>query len=89
MIRFAEESVELQDICQFRTELDVLPGFEQLPFYLDLELHFYDLAFTGGPEFIYDQASKVAFLLILIECHQSKLIVKTDFAITQSVSRLI
>ncbi len=60
MIRFAEECVELQDICQFRTEVDFFPGFDLLSFYLDLELCFDEVAFSGGPEFIHEKACKAS-----------------------------
>ena len=59
IINYAEEAAELQDICQFRTEVDL--NFETLepPMYLDLELHYADANDRGPPEIIYDSPSEV------------------------------
>jgi len=50
MVRFAEENIELQDICQFRTEIDVLPLPAPTGCYMELELFFCDISSMGPPE---------------------------------------
>lgn len=39
-MRYAEETFNLQDICQFSTEVDMVPGLDLQPFSIILELYF-------------------------------------------------
>jgi hypothetical protein len=50
LIRYCEEEVEVNDIVQFRSELDVEPEYLNTEYYLELDLFFSDLASLGGPE---------------------------------------
>jgi len=70
MIRYADELVELEDICQMKTEfdfkiLDKKSGESMEPFYMDVGLYFYDLPFTGFPDFICEEVQKVFFFALL------------------------
>ena len=40
----------MNDIVQFRSELDVEPDYLSTEYYLELDLYFSDLASLGGPE---------------------------------------
>ncbi len=51
MIRYWDEEVDLSHVVQFRTELDLIPGWERTPYYLDVELLFTEIAAVGGAEF--------------------------------------
>ena len=50
LVRFAEELIELQDLCQFRTELDIFPDQLHYPLFIDLELLFSDITSIGQAE---------------------------------------
>ena len=49
LIRYCEESVELNDVVMFRAEIDVEPDYLQTEFFLECELYFSDLSALGGP----------------------------------------
>ena len=67
MVRYAEEFIELYDICQFRTEIDFNHAnyTEVLPFYMEVSLYCYNTEFDTGFEEIYTKAVKVKFVYIL------------------------
>ena len=50
MIRYSDETVELQDFCQFRTEIDISPNRPNDPCYANIGLYFGDIASVGPPE---------------------------------------
>lgn len=50
LIRYCEEEVEVNDIVQFRAELEVEPDYLNTEFFLEIDLFFSDLASLGGPE---------------------------------------
>jgi hypothetical protein len=50
LIRYCEEEVEVNDIVQFRSELDVEPDYLSTEYFLEIDLYFSDLANLGGPE---------------------------------------
>lgn len=52
LIRYAEETIYLEDICQFRTEIDKVPDFDLQPFYIDIELYFSETSIINGVEFV-------------------------------------
>jgi len=52
MVRFSEEFIELQDFCQFRTELDIFPSKSLDNCYLQLELYFAEVSSLGPPELL-------------------------------------
>ena len=62
MVRFSEELIELQDFCQFRTELDYFPIKNTDNLYLEISLHFSDISTLGPPE-LFDPA--VIFYIII------------------------
>ena len=43
LIRFCEEEVDLNEVCNFRTEFDAFPDFTDVEFFLEGELFFCDL----------------------------------------------
>ena len=51
MVRYWDEEVDLNHIVQFRSELDLVPGYERTPYYLEVEMLFVDIASVGGAEF--------------------------------------
>ncbi len=61
MIRFSEETAELQDFCQFRTEIDLVEGQALYPFYLDIGLYFAELL-GGTTTELMERAAKDAVL---------------------------
>jgi hypothetical protein len=42
LIRFCEETSEINEICQFRTEIDAYPTLNEANLYYDCDLLFYD-----------------------------------------------
>ena len=50
MVRFSEEVIELQDFCDFCTEIDILPKKSNDKCYASIELYFGDLTTMGPPE---------------------------------------
>ena len=50
MIRYCEEEVEINDVGQFRTEIDVTPNYLNTVIYLEAELLFADMIELGGPD---------------------------------------
>ncbi len=57
----------MQDICQFRTEVDLSPETLEEPMYLDLELQYANASERGPPEVIYDSPSEVRLPLLTTE----------------------
>ena len=49
LIRYCEEQAEINDVVLFRTELEIINGYLQEDFFLDVELYFSDLDNCGGP----------------------------------------
>ena len=63
MVRYADENIELQDVCQYRTELDIIPGKDLQSMCIEAELMFADQANVGPVEILY--ASQCEVLLRL------------------------
>ncbi len=70
MIRYCEEEVDINDLCHFRTEIDVEPDYLNTDFYVDIELVFSDLHNLGGPEqwnkHVGEFTSKAAFKTVSV-----------------------
>eukprot|EP01022_Parablepharisma_sp_SALTPOND_P028507 TRINITY_DN71073_c0_g1_i1.p1 TRINITY_DN71073_c0_g1~~TRINITY_DN71073_c0_g1_i1.p1 ORF type:complete len:623 (+),score=57.34 TRINITY_DN71073_c0_g1_i1:113-1981(+) len=49
-IRYCEEEVELNDICEFRVEIPVTPKYLNANYMLEVQLHFGELTKIGGVE---------------------------------------
>lgn len=49
LIRYCDESIEMNDLIQFRTEIDLLTDYLRTDFCLEVELYFSDLSSLGGP----------------------------------------
>ncbi len=62
MVRFSEENIELQDFCQFRTEVDLVPGQTRYPFFVDIELYFTETETSCTPQILAELPDVVRFL---------------------------
>ncbi len=49
-IRYCEEEVELNDVCEFRVEIPVTPKYLETNYILEVQLHFGELTKIGGVE---------------------------------------
>lgn len=56
-MRYAGEVIELQDFCQFRTEVDVYPTRFSDNCYLSVELHFADLSSFNITDLLHDNVT--------------------------------
>ena len=64
MIRFADEIIEMQDFCQFRTEFDIEPKPTPDLFSMEVELLFSEIANVGQPDLISDSIPNVMLACI-------------------------
>ena len=67
-IRYCEEEVELNDICEFRVEVPVTPKYLNANYVLETQLHFGELTKIGGMEklsqHIHDIKESVEFKMV-------------------------
>ena len=48
MIRYSEEEAEINEVCMFRCELDIEPGFQQTEILMEVSMFFSDVQELGG-----------------------------------------